>query len=144
VRIALDTDRSPRTGLRIALDGNTCAPCQPAAEPTSEQTDELTGRVIIRYRAVTGVDDDGVSHFDWDTAYDGPASWSEITTNETDDGSSTATEHATVTIPNLDVDIETTASLWDHNRQRWTVTGITRTSASGVQIKIERELAADD
>jgi hypothetical protein len=143
MRIALDGGCGPRTGLRITLDGQTCAPCPPTPELTTEQTDEVSGRVIIRYRAVTEVDGDGVSHFDWDTAYDGPASWSERTTTENDDGSGTATETATVTLPELDVDIETTASLWDHNRERWTVTGITRTAASGVQVQIEREVAGD-
>ena len=124
MRIALDSCPST-TGTRIVLEshGNTyCAPCPPAPDPTTPAAQEARGRVIIRDRVEIDIDDDGIAQYGWTTIYDGDSIWSPITTTENDDTAGVATQTATVTIPELDTQLSTSASLWDHNQHRWSIT----------------------
>lgn len=140
VRVALGPHRG---GVQIALDGATqrCAPCSAAVDPAAVV--EVTGRVIVRHRTRTGVDDDGVPEYGWDTVYDGPGVWSAVRSVEDDDASGVSTETATVTVPALDTKLEATASVWDDVPRRWVVTGFTTGQAGGVVVEVSRRVDSD-
>jgi hypothetical protein len=141
VRVALGRHRG---GVRIALDDTTqrCAPCSATAVDAVSVVD-ITGRVIVRHRTRTGVDDEGVAEYDWVSVYDGPGVWSAVRSVEDDDASGASTETATVTVPALETPLETTASVWDDVPRRWVVTGSTTGQAGGVVIKVSRRVDAD-
>jgi hypothetical protein len=136
---------TPTAGVRVVLSatGVECAPCAAALEVPTEVTEQITGRVIVRHRIELGADDDGVVEYGWTTLYDGPAIWSDIVTTENDDASGTATRTATITLPKPDAELETTASVWDHNRTRWTVTSETAGTAGGLVLSLEQIIDAD-
>lgn len=147
VRVALDgrTCCTPTAGVRVVLSatGVECAPCTPVVDVPIETTEQISGRVIIRHRVKTGTDDDGVAEYGWSTLYDGPAIWSDIVATENDDASGVATRTATITIPKPEIELETTASVWDHNRERWTITSQRTGTAGGMVLSIEQILDAD-
>lgn len=132
-------------GVQIALDGVGSARCVPcSAVPTlTDEVAETTGRIIVRHRTRTGVDDDGVPEYGWATVYDGPGMWSEVRAVEDDDAAGASTETATVTVPPLEVVLETTASVWDDQQRRWVVTGSTTGQAGGVVIDVTRRVDSD-
>lgn len=143
VRAVLDARPccSPITsGLRAVLSdtGVECEPCTPVTDTPIEVTEQISGRVIVRHRVKTGTDDDGIVEYGWSTLYDGPAVWSDIVATENDDASGVATRTATITIPKPDTDLETTASVWDHNRERWTITGQRTGTAGGMTLSLEQ------
>lgn len=143
-RIALDGGCG-RGRVRIALDnpGACCTPCGPPASTNPDIVDELAQRVIIRHRTQTGEDADGVPEYGWDTLYDGPAYWSDLLTAEDSDASAIGTETATVRVPPFPVDLGTAASVWDHNRVKWTVTSVTTTLTGDTTIAVERIVDSD-
>lgn len=145
VRVVLGGQCRPAGSLTFTLDGGChtqrCAPCPPPITDP-DILDQLIGRVIVRHRTKTGTDDDGVAEYGWTTVYDGPASWSPQRTTEDDPAAGNATEITQVTIPILDQALETTASVWDHDQQRWTVTATT-TGPIGWTLDLAREVDHD-
>lgn len=143
VRVGLDGGCGPR-GLRIGLDGldTRCAPCPPpATDPVV--VEDITGRVIVRHRTETGRDDDGIAAYGWVTVYDGPGIWSPVRSTETGDAAGQSVEFSTVGVPSLEDPLETTASVWDHHRRKWTVVGTATTPGGGVTMAVERMVDAD-
>ena len=141
VRIALG-NCPDATHTRIVLEGagNTyCAPCPPAPDPTTLEAQDARGRVIIRDRTEIDIDDDGIAQYGWTTVYDGDGIWSTITTTENDDTAGVATQTATVTIAALDTELSTSASLWDYNQRRWSITS----TVGGTVLTITRPVDDD-
>lgn len=140
VRVALGAHSG---GLRVALDdcGAGCVPC--SVVPAPVPVEDLTVRVIVRHRARTGFDDDGVPVYGWTTIFDGAAIWSNIKIQEDDDAAGAATETATVTVPPLGQELETTANVWDDQQRKWTVDAATTSPAGGVVINVSRVVDAD-
>lgn len=143
-RIALDGGCG-RGKVRVALD-TTARACAPCASPETDRTivDELEQRVIVRHRTQTGEDDDGTPEYGWATLYDGPSYWSDTLIVENNDAAGTSTETATVRIPPGETNLDTAASVWDHNQTRWTVTSVTTTLPGDTTIAVERITDSDD
>jgi hypothetical protein len=133
-----------RGGVQVVLDGvaDRCVPCS-TAPPADSVVAEVTGRVIVRHRARTGFDTEGVPAYGWSTVYDGPGVWSAVTSAEDDDASGAATESATVVVPPLEDALATTATVWDDGRRRWVVTAAMTDQAGGVVLSVTRRVDGD-